>query len=168
MPTYPSVFGGVGTRYLGQTTHGVYERIFTDEELFVTVGLLNSIPFDYLMRTKIDSTVVFYKLTESQAPRLVKDDDWFDHIWTRAAKLNCYGDEFVEMRERLGGIEPATDPDEHEELRAEPDAASFHAYGLDREQTEFILGDFHRVRSPRRMTEDYFDMVLEKYMNLTE
>ena len=120
------------------------------------------------MRTKIDSTVVFYKLEESQAPRLTKGDEWFDYIWTRAARLNCYGDEFEEMRDRLSGIEPATDIDERREVQAELDAAAFHAYGLDRDQTEFVLDDFHRVQSPRIMDEEYFQTVLQKYDELAE
>ncbi|MWV65923.1 hypothetical protein GRS48_14000 [Halorubrum sp. JWXQ-INN 858] len=145
--------------------HGVYERIFTDQELFVALGLLNSVPFDYLMRTKIDSTVVMYKFKESQVPRLTDGDDWFDHIWTRAAKLNCYGDEFAEMRDRLD-IEAVTSPDERERIQAELDAGAFHAYGLDREQTAFILDDFYQVQNPRRMTDEYFDLILEKFDEL--
>lgn len=31
-------------------------------------------------------------------------------------------------------------------------------YGLDREQTVFVLDDFHRVQNPRVMDEDYFEM----------
>ena len=62
--------------------HDVYHRIFSDQELFVTLGLLNSIPFDFLMRTKIDSTVVMYKFTESQVPHLTEGDDWFEYIST--------------------------------------------------------------------------------------
>ncbi|WP_135852646.1 Eco57I restriction-modification methylase domain-containing protein [Halorussus salinus] len=150
------------------TLHGAYERVYSDEELFVAVGLLNSLPFDFLMRTKIDSTVVFYKLKESQAPRLTAGDEWFDYIWKRAARLNCYGDEFEEMRDRLGGIEPATDMDERREVQAELDAAAFHAYGLDRDQAEFVLEDFHRVQSPRIMDEAYFETVLDKYDELAE
>ncbi|NHN65494.1 hypothetical protein G9463_19655 [Haloarcula sp. JP-Z28] len=150
------------------TLHGAYERVYSDEELFVAVGLLNSLPFDFLMRTKIDSTVVFYKLKESQAPRLTAGDEWFDYIWKRAARLNCYGDEFEEMRDRLGGIEPATDMDERREVQAELDAAAFHAYGLDRDQAEFVLEDFHRVQSPRIMDEAYFEVVLDKYDALAE
>jgi len=146
--------------------HSVYKRVFTDEELFCAVGLLNSVPFDFLMRTKVDTHVVKYKFTESQVPRLTAGDEWFDYIWKRAARLNCYGDEFEEMRDRLGGIDPATDMDERRELQAEVDAAAFHAYGLNRNQTEFILGDFHRVQDPRLMDEDYFETVLEKYDEL--
>jgi len=145
----------------------IYKPLFSPEELFVTTGLLNSLPFDYLIRTKTDTTIVEYKFTESQVPRLTEGDEWFDYIWNRAARLNCYGDEFEEMRDRLGGIEPATDMDERREVQAELDAAAFHAYGLNRDQTEFVLEDFHRVQSPRIMDEDYFEKVLKKYDELT-
>lgn len=147
--------------------HGAYERVFTDEELFVAVGLLNSLPFDFLMRTKVDSHIVMYKLKESQMPRLIEGDEWFEYIWRRAARLNCYGEAFAEMRERLG-IEPVTDDAERQQLQAEIDAAVFHAYGLDREETDFILDDFHQVQNPRMMTPDYFERVLHKYDELAD
>lgn len=146
-----------------ENLHGAYELIFSDKELFAALGLLNSIPFDFLMRTKIDTHIVKYKLEESQVPRLTEGDDWFCEIWTRAARLNCYGEAFVPMRERLGGIDPVTDSAERREVQAELDAAAFHAYGLDREQTAFVLSDFHRVGNPRVMDEAYFDLVLRKY-----
>jgi hypothetical protein len=146
--------------------NNVYERIFTDKELFVALGLLNSITFDFLMRTKIDSTVVMYKFEESQMPHLTAGDDWFEYISTRAARLNCYGGEFEEMRERLGGVQPATDEGERLKLQVEIDAAAFNAYGLNRQDVEFVLQDFHRVNNPRKMTQEYFEMVLEKYDEL--
>jgi hypothetical protein len=148
--------------------HGVYERIFSDEDLFVALGLLNSIPFDYLMRSKISENIVMYKFKESQVPRLTEGDEWFEYIWTRSARLNCYGDEFKEMRERLDGIKPATDEDERRELQAEIDAGAFHAYGLEKEETEYILDNFRRVENPRMMTESYFELVKEKYSELKD
>jgi hypothetical protein len=96
-------------------------------------------------------------------PRLTDGDDWFHYISQRAARLNCYGEQFAELRKRLGGIDPAMDSEERRRLQAEIDAAAFHAYDLDRRDVEFILDDFHRVSDPRVMTEDYFDMVFEKY-----
>jgi type I restriction-modification system DNA methylase subunit len=148
------------------TLKNIYDPIFTDEELFYCLGTLNSIPFDFLMRTKVDSNIVQYKLEESQVPRLDSDHDLFNKISDGAARLNCMGEEFEEMRERLGGIEPAVEMDERRELQAEIDAAAFHAYGLGREETAFVLDDFHRVQNPRLMDEDYFEMVLEKYDDL--
>lgn len=148
--------------------HDAYRRMFTDEELFAATGLLNSIPFDFLIRTKTDSHIVQYKLTESQVPRLTEGDDYFEYIWRRAARLNCYGEAFAEMRDRLGGVDPATDSNEREHLRAEIDAAAFHAYSLDRDETRFVINDFHRVQNPRLMTEDYFDLVAKKYDALVD
>jgi len=72
------------------------------------------------------------------------------------------------MRECLGGVQPATDKDERLKLQAEIDAAAFHAYGLNRQDVEFVLEDFHRVNNPRKMTQEYFDMVFEKYDELEE
>jgi len=61
--------------------HGVYDRRFSDYELFVALGLINSLSFDYLMRTKTDKHLVEYKLLESKLPRLTEGADWFYYIW---------------------------------------------------------------------------------------
>jgi len=145
-----------------------YVRRFKDRELFAATGLLNSVVFDFLMRTKVETHIVKRELLESQMPRLTAGEDYFEYISERAARLNCYGERFAEMRERLGGIEPATDETERRRLQAEMDAAAFHTYGLDRPDTKFVLDDFHRVQNPRLMTEEYFDLVLEKYDELAE
>ena len=76
-------------------------------------------------------------------PRLTEGDDWFEYISSRAARLNCYGEAFAEMCKRLGGIDPASDSEDRKRLQAEIDAAAFHAYGLDREETQFVCDDFH-------------------------
>ena len=146
--------------------HSVYKRVFSDQELFAALGLLNSIPFDFLMRTKIEENLVMYKLTESQVPRLTDGDDWFKYISDRAARLNCYGEPFAEMRERLGGIDPVIDTYKRNEIRAEIDAAAFHAYGLTKSDAEFVLNSFHTVESPRIMTYEYLEMIFEKYDEL--
>nr|WP_205737447.1 hypothetical protein [Halorubrum lacusprofundi] len=71
------------------------------------------------------------------------------------------------MRDRLD-IEAATDESKRERLQAELDAGAFHAYGLDRDQVTFILDDFYTVQNPRRMTDEYLDMVLDKYDEITD
>ncbi len=150
------------------TLHSAYERIFDDKELFVLTGLLNSLPFDYLMRSKTNSNIVMYKIREGQVPRLTEGDDWFEYIWRRAAKLNCYGDTFEEMRSRLGGIEPITDPEQRKEVQAELDAAALHAYGIGEREATFIVDDFHQVEDPRMIDHAYFEMVMEKYRELSD
>lgn len=148
--------------------HSAYERSFTDRELFVLVGILNSVPLDYFMKTRIDTNIARYKFEGAPVPHLTAGDDWFEYISQRAARLNCYGDAFAEMRDRLGGIEPVVAAGKRERLRAEIDAAAFHAYGLDRDETAFVLEDFHRVDSPELMTDDYFVRVLDSYDQLSE
>jgi len=56
---------------------------------FAALGLLNSIPFDFLMRTKSDTHIVMYKFEESQIPHLTAGDDWFEYIFEpgRTAEL---------------------------------------------------------------------------------
>jgi hypothetical protein len=115
------------------------------------------------MRTKVETHIIKRELLESQLPRLTDGDDWFHYIAERAAQLNCYGEKFKEIRDRLGGIEPATEEQERRDLQAEIDAAAFHTYGLERSDVRFVLNDFHRVESPNLMDEMYFDLVLEKY-----
>jgi len=154
----------VEKKHLSQNTlNDAYQRVFTDEELFAVVGLLNSIPYDFLMRSKVSSHIPKYKFEESQMPRLTDGDDWFHYISERAARLNCYGDGFAEMRDRLGGINPVTNQKKRREIQAEIDAAALHAYGLKRNDVSFILSDFHRVGDPRLMTDTYFEKVQEKY-----
>lgn len=146
--------------------HQFYQRIFSDRELFVALGLINSLPFDYIMRTKVDTHIVTYKFKETQVPRLTEGSDWFEYIWERSAQLNCYGDRFQEMRTRLDGIEPAIEIDQRKKLQAQIDAAAFHAYNLNQDETRFVLDDFYRVNNPRMMTDSYFELVFEVYDEL--
>jgi hypothetical protein len=143
--------------------HGIYERKYSDEELFALLGILNSMPFDFLIGEKTDKRIATYSMLESQVPRYNPENEYLSVISQNAARLNCYGDEFEEMRERLGGIEPTTSESERREIQAEIDAAAFHAYGLDQEETEFVLDDFHRVENPRVMDDEYFETVKRKY-----
>lgn len=143
----------------------IYKQRFTNQEMFAALGLINSLPFDYLMRTKIDNTLVEYKVRESQVPRLTEGDDWFDYIWQRAARLNCYGDAFKSLRDNLG-ITPDTTHDQRKQSQAELDAAAMHAYGLSRSEAIHLIDNFGQVKSPRLMDDEYFELVVQKYDDL--
>ena len=148
------------------TLHNMYDRIFTDRELFAAAGLLNSIPIDYLMKSKVEENINMFHLLGTQVPRLTEGDEWFDYISDRAAKLNCYGQRFSEMRDRLGGIEPVRSEEERRAVHAELDAAAFQVCELSESEVEFVLEDFNRVNDPRMMDEDYFNQVLDNYQSL--
>lgn len=68
------------------------------------------------MKTKVNKEIYQYTLKETQVPRLTSGDNWFRYIWVRSARLNCYGEAFAEMRDRLDGIEPTTDETERRKL----------------------------------------------------
>jgi hypothetical protein len=143
----------------------IYEPLFTKQELFAALGLLNSLPFDYLMRTKTYTTIVAYKVRESHVPRLTDGDEWFEYIWSRSAKLNSYGEAFEELRDELD-IEPATEPSQRKQIQAEIDAAAMHAYGLEKPEVEHLIENFHQVKTPRLMDGEYFELVLTNYDKL--
>jgi len=148
--------------------HDVYDRIFTYEELLVAAGLLNSIPTDYLIRSKVEENINMFHILGTQVPRLSNGDEWFSYISERAARLNCYGEQFRELRQSLNNIQPVKSESERRQVQAELDAAAFHAYGLNLEEVKFLLDDFYKVDNPRMMNEDYFDSVMKKYKQLKE
>ncbi|WP_254808453.1 Eco57I restriction-modification methylase domain-containing protein [Natronosalvus amylolyticus] len=151
-----------------ETLHDVYDPIFTGEELFLALGLLNSIPFDYIVRTKFDTTMSVNTIEESQIPRLTQGDDWFEYISSRAARLNAYGEEFADIRRKIGNPEPVKTKQERRHVQAELDAAAFHAYGFNQGDVGFILNDFYQVSNPRFMDDEYFELVSEKFHQLSE
>jgi len=61
---------GGATLVSNDSTENEDPEPLTQRELFLVTGLLNSLPFDSLMRTKIDTSDVMYKFRESQMPRL--------------------------------------------------------------------------------------------------
>jgi hypothetical protein len=144
----------------------MYEDIFTKEELFVASGLLNSIPTDYLIRSKVEENINMFHILGTQVPRLTEGNKWFDFISNRAARINCYGEQFTELRSALN-IKPVESEQERRKMQIELDAGAFHAYGLSEEEVEFVLNDFYKVDNPRMMTQAYFERVLEEYVSLS-
>lgn len=120
------------------------------------------------MKSKVEENINMFHLLGTQVPRLSDGDKWFDYISKRAAKLNCYGEQFSEMRERLGGINPVESEEERRTVQAELDAAALHVCGLTESEAKFVLEDFNRVNEPRMMDEDYFKSVFNKYQSLQE
>jgi hypothetical protein len=144
----------------------LFNLSYEPEELFCLLGLLNSIPFDYLMRTKVGTHLSDYLMKESQVPCLTGDTSWFDLIWENAAQLNCYGDSFASMREALN-VNPIHDEPERRIAQASIDAAAFRAYGFeDTDVVWSVIDSFPIVRSPRIMDERYMDQVLDQFADL--
>lgn len=145
------------------TPDNLFEPRYTPQETFCLLGILNSTPFDYLMRSKITTHLSDYLINESQAPRLSPDSDLGETIWTLAARLTCYPDRFEPLQDELN-ISPIRDVDKRAAVQAEIDAAVFLAYGFeDRDVVWSILESLPRVRSPRVLDESYFERVVRVF-----
>jgi hypothetical protein len=134
------------------------------ERRLVLLGLLNSIPYDYLLRQKITNSIPKYTLFETRIPFITGEHPLFEQILRRVGRLNLIGVPFEAQQEELG-IQPAKESEERRRrLRAEIDAAAFDLYGFeDVDVIERVLDDFGFVRNPRVMDSDYYDLVLEAF-----
>ena len=145
----------------------MYKSIFEPRELLAAVGVFNSLAFDFFIRKKVQTTVNAYKLEETQIPHLTEGDAQFGEVWSQAARLNCYGAEFEDLLDKVNSDITPLPPDEYIEERkraqARLDAAVFHAYNFERGETQYILDNFHRVRNPRIVSEEYIDLVLSEF-----
>jgi hypothetical protein len=115
------------------------------------VGLMNSFPFDWLLRQKAAAHVSLYILAELPVPQLSPEADRF--VAHGCLRLCCNHRGFSALwREQLGDAwderaarrswPVVADASRRWHLRATMDAVIAHAYGLNRAQYERILGSF--------------------------
>jgi hypothetical protein len=112
---------------------------------------MNSFCSDYIFRQRVTSNLTFFIVYNFPMPRLQKDDQWFDEIVERAAKLICTTPEFDDLAAEVGlgshknGV---TDEAERGKLRAELDGIIAHLYGLTETEFQHILSTFPIVADP--------------------
>ncbi len=124
------------------------------------LGVLNSIPFDWLLRRYIETTFNFYILKMMCFPRL--DNTPWQRIGELGARLSCIDDRFSGFATGAG-VEcgPLSDA-QRQDLRAEIDALVARAYGLTEDELRFIFTDFTENAVPPA----YRQQVLEKFERL--
>lgn len=120
-------------------------------QLFIC-GVWNSFIIDWLLRTKVTTTLNFFYIYQLPIPRLTQSDRHFTDIVQRAAKLICTTPEFDELaQETLNSVETrnfaslqcgVTDETDRAKLRAELDGIIAHLYGLTEEEFTYILSTF--------------------------
>jgi hypothetical protein len=121
------------------------------------VGLMNSFPFDWLLRQKAAAHVSLYILAELPAPQLDPDADRL--LAHTVLRLCCNHRGFAVLwREQLGVTWEEGSPRrswpviavaaERWRLRAAMDAVIAHAYGLHRAQYERVLTSFSHKSFP--------------------
>lgn len=149
------------------TKSALFRPKYSTKELFCLLGILNSTPFDYLLRSKMGVHLSNYLITESQAPKTPVESELGEDIWMNAARLNCYGERFQSLRDELD-IEAVEKVEARAKTQADIDAAVFHAYGFDSPDLVWsILESLPRVRSPRVLDEAYFDMVIGQFEQIS-
>jgi Putative DNA-binding domain len=126
-------------------------HLLTDRLQLFLCAILNSFTVDWLLRTKVTTTVNFFYIYQLPVPRLTEQDVAFRMIMERATKLICTTPEFLELWERVmpgSTWSPdvvAIDQAERVRIRAALDGIIAHLYGLSEEEFRHILGTFPLV-----------------------
>ncbi|MFM6009926.1 MAG: hypothetical protein ACKO99_04650 [Dolichospermum sp.] len=120
-------------------------KIIDYKSQLLVCSFFNSFVLDWLLRTKVSSTVNFFYVYQLPVPRLTEKDPYFQEIVERAAKLICTTAEYDELAREVGltshenGI---TDERERGKIRAELDGIIAHLYGLTETEFSHILNTF--------------------------
>ncbi len=129
-------------------------RPFSDAEVCLVQGMLNSMSIDYYIRQMVSANLNMFFIYQLPVPRLAGKDAAFRPIVERAARLICTTPEFDDLaKEIFGGRTTArtvgaTEPVERAKLRAELDGLVAHLYGLTEEEFAYILTTFPLVPDP--------------------
>ena len=114
----------------------------TERDLLGLLGTLNSIPFDWLVRRRVETTMTFGILNSLTIPEIP------DSVAELAGRLSCVDERYSDFAARAGVEWRPLPPEERVDLEAEIDALVARAYGLTREQLEVIFADFVEAAVP--------------------
>ena len=137
---------------------GGWSRI---EQSYV-LGILNSVPFDWLVRRYVELHVNFHILDILCFPA------WESVLWQRigalAARLSCVDDRYAEFAAEAGVECGPLDDDERDDMQTEIDTLVARAYGLTEGDMRFILDDF----TENAIDPAYRELVLSKFVDSEE
>jgi len=125
--------------------------LLSNQQQLFLCAIWNSLTVDWLLRTKVTTTINFFYIYQLPVPRLPEQDVAFRMIVERTAKLICTSPEFQELWESVISSSVwrqsvvASDQEEQAQLRAELDGIIAHLYGLTEEEFGYILGTFPLV-----------------------
>ena len=124
------------------------------------LGVMNSVPFDWLARRYVESHLKYFILNPLTFPS-PSNTPW-ERIGALAARLSCVDERFADFAAEAG-VEcgPLTEA-RRGEMRAEIDALVARAYGLTEDELRFIFTDF----TENAVSPAYRRQVLEKFEGL--
>ena len=121
------------------------------------LGILNSLPLDWVARRYVETHLNFYVLNMLTVPS--PDSTNWQRIGTLAAELSCVDERFKDFAEEAGVEWGPLAEAERSDKRAEIDALVARAYGLTEDELSFIFTDF----TENAVTPAYRKLVLEKF-----
>lgn len=102
------------------------------------LAVLNSLPFDWVLRRRVETHVTFSILNALPIPAL----DEPTRLAELAARLSCVDERYAEYAAQVGVSWGDLDDSEREGLEAEVDVLVARAYGLDADDLEVVFSDF--------------------------
>ena len=124
------------------------------------LGVMNSLPFDWLARRYVESHLTYFILNGLTFP-ISANADW-QRIGTLAARISCVDERFSNFAAEVGvNCGPLSDA-HRDEMRVEIDALVAKAYDLTEDELRFIFTDF----TENAVSTAYRAQVLEKFASL--
>ena len=124
------------------------------------LGVMNSIPLDWVARRYVETHLNFYVLNMLSLPPI--DNTPWERVGRLAARLSCVDGRFVEFAAEAGVDCGLLTDSQRGEMRAEIDALVARAYDLTEDELRFIFTDF----TENAVSTAYRKQVLEKFESL--
>jgi hypothetical protein len=138
----------------------IWPRGGPHDQMYV-LAVFNSLPFDWLLRRRVETHVTFGILNALPVPASPVQAGRLSEL---AGRLSCVDDRYDEFARRAGvDVGPASD-EERLEMEAEIDALVARAYGLSREYLEVVFADFVEAALPA----SYRERVVRHYEATTQ
>ena len=138
---------------------GNQQEKWSNSEKAYILGLLNSLPFDWLARRYVETTFNHFIMYGMTVP--VGKTAW-ERIGTLAARLSCVDERFAEFAQGAGVEYGPLVESERRNKRAEIDALVARAYDLTVDELQFIFTDF----TENAVSTPYRHLVVEKFKGL--
>ena len=124
------------------------------------LGILNSIPLDWVARRYVETHLNFYVINMLTLPP--SDNTPWERIGKIAARLSCVDEHYADFAAEVGVEYGPLNGAQHNEMRAEIDALVARAYNLTEDELRFIFTDF----TENAVSSAYRVQVLEMFESL--
>ena len=121
------------------------------------LGILNSIPFDWIARRYVETNLNFFILNMLNIPP--SGNIPWKRIGSIAARLSCTDNRFADFAHEAGVECGPLSQEDSDQLRAQIDALVAHAYELTADELRFVFTDFTENAVPQ----SYRDLVVSKF-----